>query len=244
MKTGFEEIDKTIDLDKSKIIVIGGKSDIAKTALALNIASNVAFQNKGVLIFSLEMSKEQLVNRLVASDALVENKKIRENNFNDEEWKKVVESVSKIKETKIFIDDTMNISIQEILEKIRKIKTKESINLIIIDELQLVTDNEVTYKINKKERILKILKELSKELNVPILITYSLESLDKITDSNVLLNEICKEDEETQYIDNKILLCKKKNSFDVKVLISDRKSNSINNFELSYLLEYCKYINK
>ena len=137
-------------MDKSKIIVIGGKSDIAKTALALNIASNVAFQNKGVLIFSLEMSKEQLVNRLVASDALVENKKIRENNFNDEEWKKVVESVNKIKETKIFIDDTMNISIQEILEKIRKIKTKESINLIIIDELQLVTDNEVTYKINKK----------------------------------------------------------------------------------------------
>ena len=173
--TGFIDLDyRTAGMQPSDLVLIAARPSMGKTAFVLNIAQYVAFHSGDcVAIFSLEMSKEQLVNRLFAMESKVDSQHLRTGNLSDLEWEKLIESAGMIGQSKLIIDDTPGISIAEMRSKCRKFKLEMDLKMIIIDYLQLMTgsgygkggENRVTV-VSEISRALKI---MAKELNVPVI---------------------------------------------------------------------------
>ena len=136
--TGFIDLDyRTAGMQPSDLILVAARPSMGKTALVLNIAQHVAFKQKvTVAIFSLEMSKEQLVNRLFSLESKVDSQHIRTGNLSDSEWEKLIESAGIIGRSQLIIDDTPGISISELRSKCRKYKLEHDLKLVIIDYLQ------------------------------------------------------------------------------------------------------------
>lgn len=152
MKTGFKDLDELIDLEKNSLVVIAARPAMGKTTFALNIATNIALKgNTPVAIFSLEMSKKECVNRIISLEATV-----------------------KLSDTELYIDDTPGISVDEIREKCIKLKQEKNLGLVIIDYFQLVSAKNEASREQELSSISHSLKNLSKELNIPILITSQL----------------------------------------------------------------------
>lgn len=139
--TGFTDLDyKTSGLQNSDFILIAARPSMGKTAFVLNIAQYMAFKkDKAVAIFSLEMSREQLMNRLLSMESKVDSQHLRTGNLKDDEWSKLIESAGMIGESRLMIDDTPGISIGEMRSKCRKYKLEHGLDIIIIDYLQLMS---------------------------------------------------------------------------------------------------------
>ena len=139
--TGFLDLDyRTAGMQPSDLILVAARPSMGKTAFVLNIAQYVAFkQAKTVAIFSLEMSKEQLVNRLFSMESKVDSQHLRTGNLSDVEWEKLIESAGAIGKSNLIIDDTPGISISELRSKCRKYKLEHNLEMIIIDYLQLMS---------------------------------------------------------------------------------------------------------
>ena len=171
--SGFADLDfKTAGFHNSDLILVAARPAMGKSAFALNIAAHAATRaNIPVAIFSLEMSKEQLVNRILCSEAMVDSNKVRTGRIDDEEWTKLAEASGILSESKIFIDDTPGISIMEIRAKCRKLKLEQDIGLIVIDYLQLVQGSGKRGGSREQEiaEISRSLKILAKEINVPVI---------------------------------------------------------------------------
>ena len=146
---------------------------MGKTAFVLNIAQHVAFkQNRTVAIFSLEMSKEQLVNRLFSLESYVDAQLLRTGNLKDSDWEKLIEGAGTIGRSNLIIDDTPGISISEMRSKCRKYKMEHNLELIIIDYLQLMSGGSGNKNISRQQEISDIsrsLKGLARELNCPVI---------------------------------------------------------------------------
>ena len=171
--TGFLDLDyKLAGLQPSDLILVAARPSMGKTAFVLNIAQHVAFKaGKSVAIFSLEMSKEQLVNRLFALEGQVDAQALRTGNLKDEDWSKLIESAGIIGRSKLIIDDTASISITELRSKCRKYKLEHGLDLIIVDYLQLMTGSLGGRNESRQQEISEIsrsLKALARELNVPV----------------------------------------------------------------------------
>lgn len=141
LATGFTDLDyKTSGFQPSDFILVAARPSMGKTAFVLNIAQYMAFKkDKAVAIFSLEMSREQLMNRLFSMESKVDSQSLRTGNLKDEEWSKLIESAGIIGESNLIIDDTPGISIAEMRSKCRKYKLEHGLDIIIIDYLQLMT---------------------------------------------------------------------------------------------------------
>ena len=141
LETGFRDLDaKTAGLQKSDLILIAARPAMGKTAFVLNIAEYVALHsNSTIALFSLEMSKEQLVKRMLAMNSMVDSQKIRTGDLEDDDWDKLVGSVRKIGNSNLVIDDTSGITASELRSKCRKLKIEQGLDLVIIDYLQLMT---------------------------------------------------------------------------------------------------------
>ena len=175
--TGFTDLDyKTSGLQNSDFILIAARPSMGKTAFVLNIAQYMAFKkDKAVAIFSLEMSREQLMNRLLSMESKVDSQHLRTGNLKDDEWSKLIESAGMIGESRLMIDDTPGISIGEMRSKCRKYKLEHGLDIIIIDYLQLMqsagsghswSNESRTQAVSDMSRMLKI---MAKELNVPVI---------------------------------------------------------------------------
>ena len=184
LNTGFTKLNSmTAGLQKSDLILIAARPSMGKTAFALNIALNVALrERKTVALFSLEMSKVQLVNRLIAMESKVDSKKIREGSISDEsEWAKLVEGSAEVGTAKLFVDDTSSISAQEIRSKCRKLKLEEDLSLVVIDYLQLMSGNGKSDSRQQEiSEISRSLKSLARELDIPVI---ALSQLNRAVDS-------------------------------------------------------------
>jgi len=185
MESGFYDLDEKISgLNKSDLIIVAARPAMGKSAFVLNIASYVAMHNKvPVMIFNLEMSKEQLVNRILSSEVGVDNKKISNGNLSPEEYMKFSEGVNSIASiNKIFIDDSPVLTPSEIRSKCRKAQLEQGIGLVIIDYLQLM-ESKATANGSRQQEISEIsrgLKVLAKELNVPVI---ALSQLSRATEA-------------------------------------------------------------
>ena len=172
--TGFYQLDeKTHGLQRSDLILLAARPSMGKTALALNIAHFIAVNVKTpVIVFSLEMARDQLVNRMICADRKIDSNKMRSGKLNDEEWKKVAEATGRLMESPLYIDDTAGITVTDIKAKCRRLKLEKGLGLIVIDYLQLMQGSYRGRNENRQQEISDIsraLKLMAKELNVPVL---------------------------------------------------------------------------
>ena len=175
LPSGFAELDKMTDgLHGAEMFVIAARPSMGKTALAMNIAEHVALNAKqAVAIFSLEMSSQQLVQRLLCSRARVNLQRVRDGFLSERDFPNLTAAASKLAESQIFIDDTAGLSILELRAKARRFKTQHDIQLIVIDYLQLLRSTSRRAQDNRQLEIAEIssgIKALSKELNIPIIV--------------------------------------------------------------------------
>ena len=173
--TGFSDLDKmTGGLQKSDLIILAARPAVGKTAMALSLAHNAALRfGQGVAIFSLEMSKEQLVARLLSMDAAVDQQRLRTGYIDDDEWERISESVGRLSELNIYIDDTPGISIIEMRSKARRLMMERGFQLLIVDYLQLMQGSGAgkghENRVQEISEISRGLKGLARELNVPVM---------------------------------------------------------------------------
>ena len=167
--SGISALDSmTTGLNRSDLIIVGARPGMGKTSFALNLARNVAGQGKCVAIFSLEMSREQLVNRLLSSEAKVSVKKLRTGQLSTDEWARLGMAASSLYEMPIFLDDTSSITVQEMKSRLRRL---EKVDFVVIDYLQLM--QSAKYGDNRVAQVSDItrnLKIMAKELNVPLMV--------------------------------------------------------------------------
>ena len=194
--TGFTDLDmKTAGLQKSDLILIAARPSMGKTALALSIAQNVGVrQHLNVAVFSLEMSREQLANRLFAMESHVDAQKIRTGDLTSAEWSDLIEGAEAIGESALMIDDTPAISAAKMRSKCLKFKMEKGLDLVIIDYLQLMSGSESRRNDSRQQEITEIsrsLKALARELNVPIIALSQLSrAVESRSDKRPMLSDL------------------------------------------------------
>jgi replicative DNA helicase len=173
--TGFSDLDKmTGGLQKSDLVILAARPSVGKTAMALSLAHNAALRyGSKIALFSLEMSKEQLAARMLSMDAGVDQHKLRTGYINDEEWDRISESVGRLSEANIYIDDTPGITLVEMRSKARRLMMEHGFDLLIVDYLQLMQGSGAgrghENRVMEISEISRGLKGLARELNVPVM---------------------------------------------------------------------------
>ena len=169
--TGFIEFDqKTSGLQRSDLIIIAGRPSMGKTALALNISRNVAVKGVPVAVYSLEMSKEQLAIRLLCAEGKIDGQKLRTGYFKKTDWKKLTTAADALSRAPLFIDDSPGMTVREMRGKARQMKLEQDIGLLVVDYLQLMQGSgRVENRVQEISEISRSLKQLAKELDIPVL---------------------------------------------------------------------------
>ena len=254
--TGFIDLDyKLSGLQPSDLILVAARPSMGKTAFVLNIAQYVAFKkNRSVAIFSLEMSKEQLVNRLFSLESQVDAQALRTGNMKDSDWEKLIEGAGIIGQSKLIIDDTPGISVSELRSKCRKYKLENDLDLIIIDYLQLMTGSVGRSSESRQQEISEIsrsLKGLARELNVPVIALSQLSrAVESRPDKRSMLSDLRESGAIEQDADvvmfiyrdeyyNKDSEYKKQ----AEIIIAKQRNGPVGTVHLAWLGEYTKFAN-
>lgn len=194
LPTGFRDLDRmTSGLQPSDLILVAARPSMGKTAFTLNIAQNVGVrQHKTVAFFSLEMSQEQLVQRLLCQLAHIDSQKLRTGQLNsDEEWTRLTDACDKLYESPIYIDDTPGISVAEMRSKARRLKSEHGLDLIIVDYLQLMQGRNAESRQQEISEISRSLKALARELKVPLIALSQLSrSVESRQDKRPMLSDL------------------------------------------------------
>ena len=254
--TGFIDLDyRTAGLHGSEFILIAARPAMGKSAFVLNIAANAALKaNVPVAIFSLEMSKEQMVNRMLCSEAMVDSNKVRTGKLEEEDWAKLAEAIGPLSEAGIYIDDTPGISITEIRARCRKLKLEKDIGLVIIDYLQLVQGSSKRALGSREQEIAEIsrsLKILAKELDVPVIALSQLSrAVEQRPDHRPMLSDLRESGSIEQDADIVMFLYRddyynedseKKDI--AEVIIAKQRSGSTGTVDLRWMGSYTKFVN-
>ena len=252
--TGFIDLDyKTSGFQPSDLILIAARPSMGKTAFVLNVAQHMAFkEGKTVAIFSLEMSKEQLVNRLFSLESKVDSQALRTGNLTDEDWAKLIEGAAVVGKSNLIIDDTPGISIAELRSKCRKFKLEHDLGIIIIDYLQLMSGGK--HSESRQQEISEIsrsLKAVARELNVPVVALSQLSrAVEQRPDHRPRLSDLRESGAIEQDADVVMFLYRddyynkdtdKKNI--AEVIIAKQRNGPIGTVELVWLPNYTKFAN-
>src|SRR5215471_15301493 len=258
VSTGFRDLDKlTSGLHSSEMVVIAARPSMGKTALAMNIAEHVAIETKlPVAIFSLEMSAQQLVQRMLCSRARVNLAKTRDGFLAEADFPKLTHAASKLAEAKIFVDDTAGLTILELRAKARRLKAQQDVQLIIVDYLQLLRSTSRRAQDNRQLEISEIsagLKGLAKELKIPVIVVAQLNrqpeqrsggkprlsdlresgSIEQDADLVALLvrPELYEEDEEARV----------EKAGEAELIIAKQRNGPVGEISLTFLKEYTRF---
>lgn len=253
--TGFSELDyKTAGLHGSELILIAARPAMGKSAFALNIATNAALRdNVPVAIFSLEMSKEQMVNRILCSEAMVDSNKVRTGKLEEEDWAKLAGAIGPLSDSQIYIDDTPGISVMEIRAKCRKLKLEKNIGLVVIDYLQLVQGSNKRNGSREQEisEISRSLKILAKELDVPVVALSQLSrAVEQRPDHRPMLSDLRESGAIEQDADIVMFLYRddyyneESEKKDIaEVIIAKHRGGSTGTVDLLWMGSYTKFVN-
>ena len=253
--TGFIDLDRiTAGLHKSDLVLVAARPAKGKSAFANSIAVNAALNhNVPVVIFNLEMSKEQVGSRILCSEAMVESNKVRTGSLSEEEWVKLATAVAPLSEAPIYIDDTAGISVAEIRAKCRKLKLEKNIGLVVIDYLQLIQASGKK-NLNREQEISEIsraLKILAKELEVPVIALSQLSRApEQRTDHRPMLSDLRESGAIEQDADIVMFLYRDdyynpetENKNVAEVIIAKHRAGATGTVELLFLGEYTKFVN-
>ncbi len=252
--TGFIDLDfRTAGMQPSDLILIAARPSMGKTAFVLNIAQYMAFhENKTVAIFSLEMSKEQLVNRLFSLESKVDSQKIRTGNLSDQDWEKLIESAGVIGKSNLIIDDTPGISIAELRSKCRKYKLEHNLAIIIIDYLQLMSGSgKGDSRQQEISDISRSLKSLARELSVPVVALSQLSrAVEQRPDHRPMLSDLRESGAIEQDADVVMFIYRDdyyNHDTELKniaeIIIAKQRNGPIGTIQLVWLPDYTKFAN-
>ena len=254
--TGFIDLDyKTSGFQPSDFILVAARPSMGKTAFVLNIAQHVAFrQNKTVAIFSLEMSKEQLVNRLFSLESYVDAQLLRTGNLKDSDWEKLIEGAGTIGKSNLIIDDTPGISISELRSKCRKYKLEPGLDMIIIDYLQLMSGSVGKRSDSRQQEISDIsrsLKAVARELNVPVISLSQLSrAVEQRPDHRPMLSDLRESGAIEQDADVVMFIYRDdyyhkdtEHVNEAEIIIAKQRNGPIGTVTLTWLPQYTKFAN-
>lgn len=256
LATGFYDLDyKTSGLQPSDLILIAARPSMGKTAFVLNLAQFMCVKNHvPTAIFSLEMSKDQLVNRMLSMESRVDSQSMRTGNLQTADWEKLIESAGVISTAPLIIDDTPGISITELRSKCRKYKLENNLGLVIIDYLQLMTGSRRKQESRQQEisEISRSLKALAREINAPVIALSQLSrACETRPDHRPMLSDLRESGAIEQDADVVMFLYRddyynkdtdKKNISEV--IIAKQRNGPIGTVELVWLPNYTKFANK
>ncbi|MDD6348232.1 MAG: replicative DNA helicase [Lachnospiraceae bacterium] len=257
ISTGFIDLDyKTSGFQRSDLILIAARPSMGKTALVLNIAQYMAFRkNMPVAIFSLEMSKEQLMNRLLAMESTVNSQSIRTGKLTDDEWSKIIQSLTEMSESNMIIDDTPSISLAELRSRARKYKLDHDIQAIFIDYLQLMSAGGSGRRSENRQQeisdISRALKSLARELNIPVVALSQLNrSVEQRDDHRPMLSDLRESGAIEQDADVVMFIYRddyynkdteEKNV--AEIIIAKQRNGPVGTIKMIWLPEYTKFAN-
>lgn len=251
--TGFEALDNVlVGLGKSDLVLVGARPGMGKTSFAMNIATNVARKSKkSVVVFSLEMSKEQLVSRMLSSEALVDSYAIRSGILNDEQWSSLAHAASMLSECDIYIDDTAGIGVSAMKAKLRRVK---NLGFVVIDYLQLMqSDRRIDNKVQEVAEISKNLKILAKELNIPVVCCAQLSrGPEARTDKRPMLSDLRDSGAIEQDADVVLFLYRdeyykdtdKNNASTAEIIIAKNRHGAVGKIEMGWLPSFTKFVSR
>ena len=255
LPTGFIDLDYRMSgLQPSDLILIAARPSMGKTAFVLNITDYIAVRRqKTCLIFSLEMSKEQLVNRMLSMESNVDSQKLRTGTLTDADWDAVVEGIGTIGSSKLVIDDTPGISIMELRSKCRKVKLEHGLDLVMIDYLQLMSGSGKNGD-NRQQEISEIsrsLKAIARELSVPVIALSQLSrACETRTDHRPMLSDLRESGAIEQDADVVMFLYrddyyhKDTEKKDIaEIIIAKQRNGPIGTVELVWLPRYTQFVN-
>ncbi len=253
--TGFIDLDyRTAGLQPSDLVLIAARPSMGKTAFVLNIAQYVAFhEDMCTAVFSLEMSKEQLVNRLFSLEARVDAQALRTGNLSDTDWEKLIEGAGIIGNSKLIIDDTPGITVSELRSKCRKYKLEHDVKLVIIDYLQLMSGSGRGNDSRQQEisEISRSLKALARELNVPVVALSQLSrAVEQRPDHRPMLSDLRESGAIEQDADVVMFIYRDdyyNKDTELKgiseIIIAKQRNGPIGTVNLAWLPEYTKFAN-
>lgn len=254
--TGFIDLDyKLSGLQPSDLVLVAARPSMGKTAFVLNITQYMAFKkDKGVAIFSLEMSKEQLVNRLFSLESQVDAQALRTGNMKDSDWEKLIEGAGIIGKSNLIIDDTPGISVSELRSKCRKYKLEHGLDIVIIDYLQLMTGSVGKNSESRQQEISEIsrsLKGLARELNVPVVALSQLSrAVESRPDKRPMLSDLRESGAIEQDADVVMFIYRdeyynKDSEFkkQAEIIIAKQRNGPVGTVNLAWLGEYTKFAN-
>lgn len=255
--TGYQDLDeKTAGFQRGDLIIIAGRPSMGKTAFALNIAQYAAIHaqpNQPVALFSLEMSKEQLVTRLLCSEARVDASRLRTGHLLETDWHKLTRGASALHEAKIFIDDTPAISVLEMRAKSRRLKAEHNVGMIVVDYLQLMRGGSNPESRQQEiSEISRSLKALAKELEVPVVALSQLNrGLESRTDKRPMMSDL-RESGAIEQDADVIMFVYREEVYDkenpelkgkAEIIIGKQRNGPIGTVNLAFLGEYTRFEN-
>lgn len=254
LSTGFLDLDyKTAGMQPSDFILVAARPSMGKTAFVLNIAEHMAFKdNKCVAIFSLEMSKEQLVNRLFSLESRVDAQQLRTGDLKDSDWEKLIESANVIGKSRLIIDDTPSISISEMRSKCRKFKLEHGLDIVIIDYLQLMSGSGRSDSRQQEiSDISRSLKAMARELNVPVIALSQLSrAVEQRPDHRPMLSDLRESGAIEQDADVVMFIYRddyynkdSENKNIAEIIIAKQRNGPIGTVNLVWLPMYTKFAN-
>ena len=252
--TGFIDLDyKMSGFQPSDLILVAARPSMGKTAFVLNIAQYMAFHSDvTTAIFSLEMSKEQLVNRLLALESKVDSQNIRTGNLEDEEWAKLIEGANIIGKSNLIIDDKPGISISELRSKCRKYKMEHNLGIIFIDYLQLMTGSGRSESRQQEiSEISRSLKALARELHVPVVALSQLSrAVEQRPDHRPMLSDLRESGAIEQDADVVMFIYRddyynkdSENKNIAEIIIAKQRNGPIGTVNLVWMPNYTKFVN-
>lgn len=252
--TGYSELDRmTSGFQKSDLIILAARPSVGKTAFALNIAQNIGVHTEEtVAIFSLEMSKEQLVQRMLSAESHVDSQRLRTGQLLDDEWPRLTQGMSQLSKAKIFIDDSAMMTVMEMRAKLRRLQSEHGLGIVIIDYLQLMHSHRRSE--NRQQEISEIsrgLKALARELNVPVIALSQLSrSIEQRSNKKPLLSDIRESGSIEQDADIVGFLSREDYQNDeaeenkiVEVIIAKHRNGPIGEIKLLFLKEINRFVN-
>lgn len=256
LETGFRDLDyKTAGLQPSDLILIAARPAMGKTAFVLNLAEYIALHSRSTIaMFSLEMSKEQLVKRMLSMNSKVDSQKIRTGSLEDDEWGKLVESVRRLGNSNLVIDDTSGITAAELRSKCRKLKMEKGLDLVIIDYLQLMSGSGKRKGDNRQQEISDIsrsLKVMARELNVPVIALSQLSrAVEQRPDKKPMLSDLRESGAIEQDADMVMFLYRDEYynpdtelKGQAEVIIAKQRSGPTGSVHLAWLAQFTKFGN-
>ncbi len=263
--TGFTDLDHmTAGLQPSDLVIIAGRPSMGKTAFILNIVEHAGvFADPAVpvLVFSLEMSKEQLVQRMLCSVSRVDASRLRTGNLVDTDWSKLTNGASMLSEAPIYIDDTPGITVLELRAKARRLKAERNLGLVVVDYLQLMQGHNAESRQQEISEISRSLKALAKELNVPVIALSQLNrSLENRTDKRPIMADLRESGAIEQDADVIMFIyreavycedcrsrertCEKGHEKDAEIIVGKQRNGPIGTVHLTFRGQYTRFENQ